>query len=84
MIRKIYLSARTRDSTEVREDQQMRIEEDIFADFFDKLKKDAKFPNEIVEKLRKFWEADETMSKEKILKALEIGGTKGTTNNQDN
>jgi len=57
------------------------IQEDIFEDFFDRLEKDAEFPNEIVEKLRKLWESDEIASKEKILKAL-TGGIEDTSNNQ--
>lgn len=59
----------------------MGIQEDIFEDFFDRLEKDAEFPNEIVEKLRKLWESDEIASKEKILKAL-TGGIEDTSNNQ--
>jgi len=60
----------------------MGIQEDIFECFFDKLRKDAEFPNEIVEELRKLWESDEIVSKEKILDAL-AGGNKDTNNNQD-
>jgi len=60
----------------------MGIQEDVFEDFFGKLKKDAEFPNEIVEKLRKLWESGEVVSKEKILNAL-IGGIKDTHSNQD-
>ena len=60
----------------------MGIQEDVFEDFFDKLKKDEGFPNEMVEKLRKLWESDEMVSKEKILNTL-TGGIKDTPNNQD-
>ena len=59
----------------------MGIQEDVFKDFFDKLKKDADFPNEIVEKLRKLWESGKMISEEKILDAL-TGGIKNTHNNQ--
>lgn len=60
----------------------MGIQEDVFEAFFDKLKKDAEFPNEIVEKIRRLWKSDEIVSKEKILNAL-TGGIKDTTNNQN-
>lgn len=60
----------------------MGIQEEIFEVFFEKLKKDAEFPNEIVKKLRKLWESNEVVSKEKILSAL-AGGIKDSSNNQD-
>lgn len=60
----------------------MGIQEDIIGDFFGKLEKDADFPNDIVEKLRKLWESGENLSKEEILNAL-LGGIKDTTDNQD-
>lgn len=61
----------------------MGIHEDVFTDFFDRLEKDADFPNELVRKLRKLWKSDKTVSKEKILNTLE-GGIRNTSNNQDN
>jgi len=60
----------------------MGIQEDILGDFFGKLEKDADFPNDIVEKLRKLWESGEILSKEEILNAL-LGGIKDPTDNQD-
>lgn len=60
----------------------MGIQEDILSDFLGKLEKDADFPNDIVEKLRKLLESDEILSKEEILNAL-LGGIKDTTDNQD-
>jgi len=60
----------------------MGIQEDIIGDFFGKLEKDADFPNDIVEKLRKLWESGEILSKEEILNAL-LGGIKDATDNQD-
>jgi len=60
----------------------MGIQEDILGDFFGKLEKDADFPNDIVEKLRKLWESGEILSKEEILNAL-LGGNKDPTDNQD-
>ena len=60
----------------------MGIQDDVFEDFFDKLKEDVNFPNEIVKKLRKLWESNELVSKERILITL-VGGIRDTTNNQD-
>jgi len=60
----------------------MGIQEDVFEDFFNRLEKDAEFPNELVKKLKKLWKSDETVSTEKILNTL-AGGIKGTSNNQD-
>jgi uncharacterized secreted protein with C-terminal beta-propeller domain len=48
------------------------IQKEIFEDFFKKLK-DAKLPDEVIEKLRTLWERDELGSKEKILEALKTG-----------
>ena len=50
----------------------MSIQEDIFEDFFRRLK-DAKLPPKVVSALRKLWESDELESKENILNALKEG-----------
>ena len=59
----------------------MGIQEDVFEDFLEELEKDADFPENIVEKLKKLWESNE-ISKEKILDAL-AGGIEDTSNNQN-
>ena len=48
----------------------MGIQEDIFEEFFEKLKGDDKFPDAIVTELRGLWEKDEIASQEKILEAI--------------
>jgi hypothetical protein len=48
----------------------MGIQEDIFEAFFKKLKEDKKFPDSIVEELRKLWKNGEIESQEKIIEAI--------------
>lgn len=45
----------------------MGIQEDIFEEFFEKLKGAEKFPDAIVAELRSLWEKGEIASQEKIL-----------------
>lgn len=49
------------------------IQEDIFEEFFRKLREDAEFPNKVVEELRKLWESHEIASKEKLFNILKRG-----------
>lgn len=51
----------------------MGIQEDIFEEFFEKLEEDEKFPDSIVEELRRLWEKDEIASQEKILEVIKRG-----------
>lgn len=46
------------------------IQEDIFEAFFKKLKGDEKFPDSIIEELRKLWKKDEIASQRKIFEAI--------------
>ena len=48
----------------------MGIQEDIFEEFFEKLKENEKFPNSIVAELRKLWEKGEIASQEKIFEVI--------------
>ena len=50
----------------------MSIQEDIFEDFFRRLK-DAKLPPKAVSALRKLWDSEELWSKENILNARAKG-----------
>ena len=50
----------------------MSVEEDIFKEFFRRLK-DAKLSPKVVSALRKLWESNELGSKENILNALNEG-----------
>lgn len=54
------------------------VEEEIFENFFGKLKADKKFPSEVVEELRKLWESAEIASEERILEAIEEGVENGS------
>ncbi|MBA7651535.1 hypothetical protein ES703_59354 [subsurface metagenome] len=51
----------------------MGIQEDIFEEFFQNLEKDEKFPDSIIEELRRLWEKDEIASQEKILEVIKRG-----------
>ena len=48
----------------------MGIQEDIFEEFFEKLKENEKFPNSIVAELRKLLEKGEIASQEKIFEVI--------------
>ena len=48
----------------------MGIQEDIFEEFFKKLEEDEKFPDSIIEELRRLWEKGEIASQEKILAVI--------------
>jgi len=51
----------------------MGIQEDIFEEFFEKLKGDDKFPDSIVKELKRLWEKGEIASQEKILEVIKRG-----------
>lgn len=51
----------------------MRIQEEIFEDFFKKLEEDEKFPDSIIEELKKLWESGEVISQEKIFEVIKRG-----------
>ena len=51
----------------------MGIQEDIFEEFFKKLEEDEKFPDSIIEELRRLWEKGEIASQEKILEVIKRG-----------
>lgn len=51
----------------------MGVQEDIFEKFFEKLEEDEKFPDSIVEELRRLWEKGEIASQEKILEVIRRG-----------
>ena len=48
----------------------MGIQEDIFEEFFEKLKGDENFPDSIVAELRRLWEKGEIASQEKIFEVI--------------
>ena len=48
----------------------MGIQEDIFEEFFEKLKENEKFPDSIVAELRRLWEKGEIASQEKIFEVI--------------
>ena len=48
----------------------MGIQEDIFEEFFEKLKGNEKFPDPMVAELRRLWEKGEIASQEKILEVI--------------
>jgi len=52
----------------------MGIQEDIFEEFFQKLEEDEKFPDSIIEELRRLWEKGEIASQEKILEVIKGEG----------
>lgn len=49
----------------------MGIQEEIFEEFFKKLEEDEKFPDSIIEELKKLWKNGEIASQEKILEVIE-------------
>lgn len=51
----------------------MGIQEDIFEQFFKKLEEDEKFPDLILEELKRLWEKGEIASQEKILEVIKRG-----------
>lgn len=51
----------------------MGIKEEIFEEFFLKLKKDKEFPNAIVKGLKELWKSGEIASQEKILTVIQGG-----------
>jgi len=51
----------------------MGIQEDIFEEFFEKLKGDEKFPDSIVAELRVLWEKGEIASQERIIELIKRG-----------
>ena len=51
----------------------MRIQEDIFQEFFEKLEEDETFPASVVEELKKLLESGSIASQEEILEAIERG-----------
>ena len=60
----------------------MGVQEDIFEGFFKKLENDEKFPDSIVEELKKLWESGEIASQEKILEVVE-GVSENVSENQN-
>jgi hypothetical protein len=58
----------------------MGIQEDIFEEFFQNLKKDKKFPDTVITELRSLWEKGEIASQEKILGAIKGGREDGSKN----
>lgn len=48
----------------------MGIQEEIFEEFFKKLEEDEKFPDSIIEELKKLWESGEIISQEKIFEVI--------------
>ena len=51
----------------------MGIQEDIFEQFFKKLEEDEKFPDLILEELKRLWKNGEIASQEKICEAIKKG-----------
>ena len=51
----------------------MGIRDEIFEDFLKKLKEDKEFPNTIIEELKRLFEREEIVSREKILDAIKKG-----------
>lgn len=51
----------------------MGIQEDIVEQFFKKLEEDEKFPDLILEELKRLWEKGEIASQEKILEVIKRG-----------
>ncbi len=51
----------------------MGIQEDIAEQFFKKLEEDEKFPDLILEELKRLWEKGEIASQEKILEVIKRG-----------
>jgi len=51
----------------------VRIQEDIFQEFFEKLEEDETFPASVVEELKKLLESGSIASQEEILEAIERG-----------
>lgn len=51
----------------------MGIQEDIFEQFFKKLEKDERFPDSVLEELKRLWENDEIASQEKLHEAIKRG-----------
>jgi len=51
----------------------MGIQEDIFEEFFEKLKEKEKFSGAIVTELRRLWEKGEIASQEKIFEVIKGG-----------
>lgn len=51
----------------------MGIQEDIFEQFFKKLEEDEKFPDLILEELKRLWENGEIASQEKICEVIKRG-----------
>lgn len=48
----------------------MWTQKEVFEEFLDKLKEDTEFPSELIEELKRLWEANEITSEDNILKAL--------------
>jgi len=51
----------------------MSIQENIFEEFLEKLEEEEKFPDSIVEELKRLWESGEIASQEKILEVIKRG-----------
>lgn len=51
----------------------MGVQEEIFEEFFKKLREDRDFPEITAEELKKLWENNEIASQEKILNAIKRG-----------
>jgi len=51
----------------------MEIQREIFEEFFRKLQEDEKFPDSIVEELKRFWESGEIISQEKVFEIIKKG-----------
>jgi len=49
----------------------MGIRDEIFEEFFIKLKEDKEFPDEIINKLKNIWENKESLTKNEILEIIE-------------
>jgi len=51
----------------------MEIQKEIFEEFFKKIEEDEKFPDSIIEELKKLWESGEVISQEKIFEVIKRG-----------
>lgn len=52
---------------------RMGIQEEIFKNFFKKLREDKEFPNSIIDELTKLWETGEIISHETIFEIITRG-----------
>ena len=58
----------------------MGIRDEIFEEFFTKLKEDEEFPNEIINKLKNIWKNKESLTKNKILEIIKQVGENNAKN----